>query len=201
MLTGFAVAAAARAALRPCCVLAAFAVCAALTLAACASGETSEDSSAASAEPHDGTSPPGGSTRSPWPVPADVAERVAAAGLVLGPMGMAEHYHPHVSIVVDGTSLPVAANIGVDPTTGAMSALHTHDSSGTIHIEAATKGQVFTLGQLFTEWGVVLTRNQIGGVHAGDGEHVRVTSNGSEVTGDPMKLQLEAGQQIQLTLG
>jgi hypothetical protein len=46
------------------------------------------------------------------------------------------------------------ANIGVEPITGAMSALHTHETDGTIHIEADTKGELFTQGQLFTQWGV-----------------------------------------------
>ena len=38
----------------------------------------------------------------PWPLPTDVANRVAEAGLDLGPMGMAEHYHPQLQIVVNG---------------------------------------------------------------------------------------------------
>lgn len=87
----------------------------------------------------------------PWPAPSDVTARVAAAGLDLGPMGMAEHYHPQLRVVVNSTEVQVPANIGVDPTTGAMSALHTHELDGTIHIEADTAGEVFTLGQLFTQ--------------------------------------------------
>ena len=82
-------------------------------------------------------------------------------------MGTAEHYHPQLRIVIDGSDVPVPPNIGVDPTTGAMSALHTHEGDGTIHIEADTEGEVFTLGQFFTEWGVKLTPDQIGGVQAG----------------------------------
>jgi hypothetical protein len=92
--------------------------------------------------------------RAPWPAPDDTASGVTAAGLDLGPMGTAEHYHPHVRIIIDGVDVPVAANIGVDRTTGAMSALHTHESDGSIHIERDRLGDVFTLSQLFTEWGV-----------------------------------------------
>lgn len=98
-----------------------------------------------------------GASLPPWPAPTDVPARAASAGLDLGPMGTAEHYHPHVRIIVDGAEVPVASNIGVDPATGAMSALHTHDGDGTIHIEADTEGEVFTLGQLFVQWGVKLT--------------------------------------------
>jgi hypothetical protein len=136
----------------------------------------------------------------PWPAPGDVPARVAAAGLDLGPMGTAEHYHPMLTITIDGQQVPVAPNIGVDPNTGAMSAVHTHEGDGTIHIEADTVGEKFTLGQLFTQWGVALTETQIGGVKAKAGEKVTVTSNGTPVPGNPADLQLEPDQQIELTL-
>lgn len=137
----------------------------------------------------------------PWPAPTDdVAARVDAAGLDLGPMGTAEHYHPQLQIVVDGKSVQVPANIGVDPSTGAMSALHTHETDGTIHIEADTVGEVFTLGQVFTEWGVALSSTQVGGAMAKAGEKVSLTSNGSPVAGDPGDLRLEPDQKIVLRL-
>lgn len=142
----------------------------------------------------DGTSPP------PWLAPRDVPARVAAAGLDLGPMGMAEHYHPQLQITIDGAAVPVASNIGVDPPTGAMSAVHTHEPDGTIHIEAGTVGGVFTLGQLFTQWGVKLTPTQIGGVTATDGQTVHVISNGAAVPGNPAKLRLQPDQKIELQL-
>ncbi len=141
-----------------------------------------------------------GSSLPPWPAPTDVADRVASAGLDLGPMGMAEHYHPHLQVIVNGQEVPVPANIGVDPATGAMSALHTHEADGTIHIEADKAGEAFTLGQLFTEWGVKLTATQIGGVQAEDGQKVTLTSNGAPVAGDPTKLRLQPDQKIVLHL-
>jgi hypothetical protein len=141
-----------------------------------------------------------GSALPPWPAPTDVAARVASAGLDLGPMGMAEHYHPHMRIIINGNEVPVPANIGVDPATGAMSALHTHTSDGTIHIEADRTGEVFTLGQLFIQWGVKLTPTQIGGVQAKDGQTVMTTSNGAPLAGDPMNLRLQPDQKIELRL-
>ena len=135
----------------------------------------------------------------PWPAPTDVAERVDAAGLDLGPMGMAEHYHPQVRIVVDARPVPVPANIGVDPVSGAMSALHTHEPDGTLHVEADTAGEVFTLGQFFTQWGVTFTRNRIGGVKLETGKHLTVTNNGAPVSGDPQDMQLEPQQRIVIT--
>ena len=126
----------------------------AAVLSACSTdpGEAAPSSTAAEAPPAlDGRSLP------PWPAPTDVAARVASAGLDLGPMGMAEHNHPHLRIMINGREVPVPADIGVDPASGSMSAVHTHTADGTIHIEAPTAGAVFTLGQLFTEWGVTLT--------------------------------------------
>lgn len=115
-------------------------------------------------------------------------------------MGTAEHYHPKLEIIIDGEQVQVPANIGVDPTTGAMSALHTHETDGTIHIEADSVGEVFTLGQLFTQWGVKLTTTEIGGVTAGAGDTVKITSNGKPVTGAPGDLRLEPDQKIVLRL-
>lgn len=172
----------------------------ALALAGCSSDPSpttatgSSSSSTADVAPDDTSLPP-------WPAPGDVPARVAAAGLDLGPMGTAEHYHPHLSITIDGQPVPVPPNIGVDPNTGAMSAVHTHEGDGTIHIEADTVGQTFTLGQLFTQWGVALTPTQVGGVTAEDGRKVTVTSNGTSVPGDPADLRLKPDQQIELTLG
>jgi len=47
-------------------------------------------------------------------------------------MGTAEHHHPHLRFVIKGADGPVPADIGVEPSTGAMSALHTHEPDGTI---------------------------------------------------------------------
>lgn len=184
--------------------LAAAAISAILTLTAagCGTGPaatdaTSESSSSSSTSVvvvPDGTSLP------PWPAPRDVRARAVAAGLELGPMGTAEHYHPTLAITIDGQPVPVPPNIGVEPDTGAMSAVHTHEGDGTIHIEAHTVGEKFTLGQLFIQWGVALTPTQIGGVKANAGEEVRVTSNGAPVPGDPGELVLEPDQRIELTV-
>ena len=157
-------------------------------LTGCSGGQTAE------------TTKPDGAAMPPWPAPRNVTARVEAAGLDLGPMGMAEHYHPTLRIIIDGENVVVPANIGVDRATGAMSALHTHEADGTIHIEADTQGEAFTLGQLFIEWGVQLTSQQIGGAKAEVGERVSVTSNGEPFSGDPADLRLEPEQAIVLEL-
>ncbi|QBX56764.1 hypothetical protein EXE58_15730 [Nocardioides seonyuensis] len=188
--------------------LAAVAVTAALslTLGACSdqdpsTASTRSNSAGVSDSTGSGDASPDNTSVPPWPAPSDVRERVAAAGLDLGPMGTAEHYHPVLSIDIAGQPVPLPPNIGVDPTTGAMSALHTHEGDGTIHIEAHSVGEKFTLGQLFTQWGVALTPTQVGGVKAPVGQKVTVTSNGTRFPGDPADLRLEPDQRIKLTVG
>jgi len=175
---------------------------AALLAAGCA-GATSPSSdppdAAAGAGANAGTDTANG--ESSWDLPTDVAERVAAAGLDLGPMGTAEHYHPQLQIVIRGQQVEVPANIGVDPATGGMSALHTHTPDGVVHVEADVAGERFTLGQLFTQWDVELTESQVGDVQVRDGERVAVDVDGQTVEGDPMDVQLQPDQVITVSLG
>ncbi len=53
----------------------------------------------------------------PWGAPTDVPARVASAGLDLGQMGMAEHYHPQLEIIINNEQVPGPGNIGVDTST------------------------------------------------------------------------------------
>jgi hypothetical protein len=145
------------------------------------------------------TSPDGGLP--PWPAPADPYPGVKAVGLSIGPMGMAEHYHAHLDIFVNGKPVPVAADIGIDPQTGAMTALHIHDASGVLHIEAATRGDTYTLGQIFKEWGVTLTSSQIGALRTGNGTTLATYVNGKQVNGDPAAIVLKPHLQVALVYG
>src|SRR3989344_1791290 len=61
------------------------------------------------------------------------------------------HIHPELKIIVDGREAIVPANIGIVRT--CMAEIHTHDATGTIHIESVLSGKTFTLAQFFTVWG------------------------------------------------
>ena len=124
-----------------------------------------------------------------------------AAGLPLGAMGTAEHYHVHLDVLVNGKAITVPANIGVDPSSGQMSYLHTHTPDGIVHIEAGRAGEPFTLGQLFTEWNVRLTATQLGALKTGGDNTLALYVNGKKVAGDPALLRLRAHQQIALLYG
>jgi len=63
------------------------------------------------------------------------------------------HFHAHLTLWMNGKRVPIPAGIGIDPTQDAMqmAGLHTHDSSGTIHVEGVEGS---TLGQFFAIWGL-----------------------------------------------
>jgi len=143
-------------------------------------------------------------TPPPWPIPADAKPYITAAGLpILGAEQLAVHYHAHLDIVADGAKVTVPAGIGFVIKNGretGITVIHTHDPSGVIHIESATDVP-YTLGQLFTEWGVALSATQLGGLHA-DSTHVfAVYVNGRRFTGDPATLQLKKHLEIALWYG
>jgi hypothetical protein len=143
-------------------------------------------------------------TPPPWPLPADARPYIAAAGLsVLTAEQLAVHYHAHLDIIANGAKVAVPAGIGFvvvnDRETG-ITVLHTHDTSGVIHVESA-EPQPYTLGQLFTEWGVALDATRIGGLHADATHTVAAYVNGKRFTGDPATLSLVRRLEIALWYG
>ena len=92
------------------------------------------------------------------------------------------HIHSNLNVTVNGKSLIVPNGIGINSTlwndhsldkfgterkttifgmvTPAMSPLHTHDSSGTIHFES-TEYRNYTLGQFLNIWGIPLEGSRV----------------------------------------
>src|SRR5499433_3938616 len=111
---------------------------------------------------------------SSWPAPTDAYAAVQAAGLpMLGREELAVHHHAHLDVMVNGRSVPVPADIGIDEVRQLISPLHTHDDTGVIHIESAGE-MPFTLGQFFAEWGQPLRATQVGPVAITAGQELRV---------------------------
>lgn len=146
-----------------------------------------------------GAAPP--STPSTWPLPADASVAARAAGLpMLGEEMLDVHYHAHLDVIVRGHKITVPAYIGIDAGRKSITALHTHDTSGIVHIESAADVP-FTLGQFFTEWGQRLTPVEAGPVAATSDEEVRVYRNGKLVAGDPAAVKFQAHDEIVVWLG
>jgi len=136
-----------------------------------------------------------------WPLPADVSAAAQKAGLTMLDREMlAVHYHAHLDVIVRGVRVQVPAGIGIDVAKHLISPLHTHDTTGIVHIESAVEIP-FTLGQFFTEWGQPLTSTRVGPVVATDGEQVRVYRNGTVVSSDPETLRFSAHAEIVVWLG
>ena len=141
----------------------------------------------------------GRTSNPPWDAPADTSSVVAAAGLpMLGEEGNAVHIHAHLDIIVNGVAVQVPANIGIDEARQQISPLHSHDTTGVIHIESPTAPATFTLGQFFTEWQVSLAADHIGGLTV-DGTHqLKAYVNGKPYTGNPAGIVLAVHDEIVL---
>jgi hypothetical protein len=136
-----------------------------------------------------------------WRLPADPGAAAEKAGLqMLSREMLAVHYHAHLDVFVGNSRVTVPPNIGIDIDKRTITALHTHDSSGIIHIESA-EDIPFTLGQLFTEWGQPLTATQVGQVKVPAGSELRVYRNGEQVKGDPAAMKLRAHDEIVVWVG
>ncbi|MDH2443768.1 hypothetical protein QDR37_07405 [Amnibacterium sp. CER49] len=141
------------------------------------------------------TSPP------PWSAPADVEARVKAAGLgMLTAEGTALHIHQHLTVTVDGKAVQVPAFIGIDEQAQRISAVHTHDASGIIHVESP-EVRTFHLDQVFAEWDVRLAKHAIGPyVDGKDGATLTVFVNQHRYTGDPRSIALTGHEDIDLVV-
>jgi len=128
---------------------------------------------------------------------ATLAERLPPAGLhPLTMEGAVIHVHQHLDVFVNGRKVPVPALIGIDPVDNFLTEIHTHDASGIIHVESPTQ-RTFTLGQLFCEWGVKLTRTCLGPYRG----TIAWWVNGRRMSGDPAQLVLAAHQEIVVAAG
>jgi hypothetical protein len=135
----------------------------------------------------------------PWANPDRVDDRISAAGLDSTPTeSLTVHYHAHLDIFVNGRSEPVAASIGREDNS-LFSPLHTHATSGLIHIEAPTQQRI-TLGMLFTEWGVRLTPKCVGG-YCRPKTPIRTYIDGTVQQGPMSSIVLKRGEEIALVIG
>jgi hypothetical protein len=127
--------------------------------------------------------------------------RLAALHLpALGREGTVLHIHQHLDVFVQGRRVVVPAGIGIDQYDRFISPLHTHDTSGVIHVESPSV-RPFTLGEFFAVWGVRLRGGCIGGECPGHGSVLRVYVDGRRVPGDPSRLVLAAHQEIVVSFG
>ncbi len=109
------------------------------------------------------------------------------------------HIHPRLAVYVRGEEVEIPVNIGIDPSQPPemMAGLHTHDSSGLIHVENAAEP---TLAQFFQIWGVPFSADGLGPHEAGGGEEVRMWVDGKP-SREFGELVLEDGQEVVVAYG
>jgi hypothetical protein len=111
---------------------------------------------------------------------------------------MVLHLHQHLNVTADGARLTIPKNIGIDAPLykdhslsryglQGLAPLHTHDDSGTIHVES-NANRNYTLGEFLNIWG---------GLDL-NGKTVKATVNGSKPVSDFRNLILRDGEQIAL---
>jgi hypothetical protein len=160
------------------------------------SGSSSDSTKATEPLPGIQTGPP------PWPPElADLRQRLQILGLPASPSMSANlHNHDLLQIFVHGKPVEVPQSIGINPTAGFLTSLHTHDNSGIIHVESPTV-ENFTLGQFFDVWGVRLSPTCIGGLCNSGQNQLRAYVDGKPWSGDPRAIPLKQHEDIVLTYG
>jgi hypothetical protein len=162
-----------------------------------------------------------------WPAPAEPMALARQAGLVPETAESLQfHVHAHLDVFVNGQKVTVPAGLGIDIgnpgvhtfpdspkgsgetayggidppcSTPCISPLHTHDVSGVIHTESATR-KYNTLGQLFTEWDVKLDAKCVD-KYCTPGTDIAISVNGKPFAGNPRTIELSNFKEIAIVIG
>jgi len=94
------------------------------------------------------------------------------------------HSHPNLTIILSGSHYPLPVDLGIQGS--CLKPLHTHDSTGVIHIEP-DENRTFTLNDFFLIWGnwandpsfAIFNSTQIFNYKVGPGHQLTMTVNGN----------------------
>ena len=137
----------------------------------------------------------------PWGTnTAGLEQRVTKLGLP-DPSDTVFHIHAQLSVYVNGKKQSVPANVGIDSANQFLASLHTHDTTGVVHMEAV-RPYKFTLGQFFDVWGVKFTPTQLGAYHPNPAQKLvlQVFVNGKQIQ-DPVNYPMKAHDKIVVGFG
>lgn len=110
---------------------------------------------------------------------------------------VAYHVHAHLSIYINGQQVQIPQALGIASDQSCYYWLHTHDTTGVIHIESPSQ-QTFTLGTFFKEWNDVFPQLQYP-VQLSDTNGWKVYVNGKLYKGDFHNIDLTAHELITMT--
>jgi hypothetical protein len=110
--------------------------------------------------------------------------------------GTGLHSDQQLDVFIHGRKITIPAGIGIGPgfdnqpgrrsPDDYISTLHTHDTTGTVHVEARDT-RIYTLGLFFDVWGVYFTDSCIGDLCNKGSNRLRVYSDGT-LQSDPVDL-------------
>lgn len=112
---------------------------------------------------------------------------------------LAMHIHPRLELVINNTSVTVPDNLGIDTSAceQAMHLLHTHDTSGKLHIEGY-ESFVPTADLIFEVWNISFQGDETLDILFDDPENVTTTVNGANVDGRWHEIELIDGETIRI---
>jgi hypothetical protein len=131
-----------------------------------------------------GTAPsssPSGSSATVANIPCDSGEHLDV------------HYHAHLTLTYQGQPTTIPAGIGINDSV-CIHWLHTHTTSGIIHIEApaSSASRKFTVGDFFAVWGQPLSSRQVATYSISSPGQIRVWVDGQPYAGDPAQIVLQS---------
>jgi hypothetical protein len=177
------------------------AVVAGLAVAFGGDGGSTDTASPSTTLPNPDTLPGVMKTPPPW---TDNIEQTNERLALLGLPELSEsvlHLHIRLWIYVDGEPVVVPEGVGYNEQLQVFSPLHTHDPTGTVHVESADPNFKGVLGQFMDVWGLYFTPTCLGDrCNEGD-QQVRVFVDGQPYVGDPTLVPLADQSAIVVTFG
>lgn len=110
-----------------------------------------------------------------------VLRRSMSAGVSREPESDAPqvHYHAELRLVIDGVLYTAPPQMGHPDDAGRFVAIHAHDGSGVVHLHRASSTRPYTVGQVFSVWGQLISPNGLGGFRFDRGMRGRLWINGT----------------------
>ena len=108
---------------------------------------------------------------------------------------LAMHTHPFMELTVNNSTVPIPADLGIDTTAcpGAMHLLHTHDTTGKLHVEGY-EAFTPTAELFFAVWNISYPSSAALNALFDDPHNVSVTVNGAAYLGPWSELNLFDGE-------
>lgn len=113
---------------------------------------------------------------------------------------LAYHIHQHLTLYDAGQPVTVPQGIGIDQKDNCLYWMHTHDTSGVIHVESPTRTQ-YTLGNFLDIWGQRITKTYFLTHGLAVGHSIRAYLATKPYAADPRDVPLTSRQVITVEYG